>query len=163
MNTKYLQFVMFRLFQDYFGISIMDIQEIIRLVSVVPVPNAPSFLVGIINLRGRIIPVIDLKKKFKLSDEADEPEEANQRMVRIIVCDFGVALAGFMVDEVFRVISCQERELCAAPTLIEDTEHPTCVHGIVRHEETLIQLLNVQLLLSQQEKNLIIESDAFNS
>ncbi len=93
-----VQLVSFRLGQEVFGIDILKVQEINRLVEITQVPQAPQYCEGIINLRGKVIPVINLRKKFGM-----EIIEWN-KLTRILVCDMDGKVVGMIVDSVEEVL-----------------------------------------------------------
>src|SRR5947207_15533215 len=97
--TEETQLVVFRLGEDYFAMLIANVNEIIRLQKITPVPKAPSFVEGVTNLRGRVIPVIDLRKRFGVDPKPDG------QMARIIVVEQGERLLGMMVDAVDEVLT----------------------------------------------------------
>src|SRR5579883_2802761 len=93
------QLVVFRLGEDYFAMLISSVNEIIRLQKITPVPKAPPFVEGVTNLRGRVIPVIDLRKRFGVTPKPDT------QISRIIVVEHGERLLGMMVDGVDEVLT----------------------------------------------------------
>ena len=93
-----LQLVSFNIGQEEFGLDIQRIQEINRMVDITRVPNSPEFVSGVINLRGKVIPIIDLRKRFGF------PQKENDRNTRIIVVELGETVIGFIVDAVQEVI-----------------------------------------------------------
>src|SRR5690625_7148183 len=93
-----IQMVSFGIEGEEFGVDILQVQEIIRLVEITRVPNAPSFVEGLINLRGRIIPVIDLRERFSF-----DPQEADKD-TRITVVELDEKIVGFMVGAVREVM-----------------------------------------------------------
>ena len=106
-----IQMVSFVIEREEFGVDILKVQEIIRLVEITRVPNAPSFVEGVINLRGRIIPVIDLRERFSFDHrEADKD-------TRIIVVELEEKIVGFMVDAVREVIRVDRNVIEPPPDL----------------------------------------------
>jgi purine-binding chemotaxis protein CheW len=96
-----LQLVSFNLADEVFGIDILKVREINRMVDITRVPNSPPYVEGIINLRGRVIPILDLRAKFGL------PRKAVDKTTRIIVVEISGSIVGFIVDavsEVFRIL-----------------------------------------------------------
>jgi purine-binding chemotaxis protein CheW len=90
-----IQIVIFRLQNEEFGIPINQVREIVRLVKITHIPEAPGFIVGVINLRGEVIPVIDLTRQFGLPRQAQLPKTA-----RIVVVEMNESIQGMIVDEV---------------------------------------------------------------
>jgi purine-binding chemotaxis protein CheW len=93
-----LQLVSFTIGQEEFGLDIQSIQEINRMVEITRVPNSPEFVIGVINLRGKVIPIIDLRKRFGF------PPKESDKNTRIIVVELGNMVVGFVVDTVREVI-----------------------------------------------------------
>jgi len=93
-----VQLVTFRLGEEHFGVPIGAIQEVVRLPEITPVPEAPAFVEGVINLRGRILPVLDLGRRFRL------PDRPRTRASRILVAEAGGRPVGLIVDAVCEVV-----------------------------------------------------------
>lgn len=138
------QLVIFRLGDDYFALYIANVNEIIRLQKITPVPKAPPFVEGVTNLRGRVIPVIDLRKRFGLA-----PREEGY-MSRIIVADHVGKLIGLMVDGVDEVLTVQS-DAIEPPDEIVVSVDSEFLAGIVRLDERLIILLDQEQVLSASE------------
>src|SRR5947209_14756509 len=97
--TEETQLVVFRLGEDYFAMLIANVNEIIRQQKITPVPKAPDFVEGVTNLRGRVIPVIDLRKRFGIDSRVE------YSLDRIIFVDHYGQLMGVMVDSVDKVLT----------------------------------------------------------
>jgi len=138
------QLVIFRLGEDYFAMHIANVNEIIRLQKITPVPKAPPFVEGVTNLRGRVIPVIDLRKRFGL--------EARDQgyMTRIIVADHEGKLIGMIVDGVDEVLTVPA-DAIEPPDEIVVSVDSEFLAGIVRLDERLIILLDQEQVLSASE------------
>ena len=136
-----LQIVTFMVGNEQCGIHIMKVQEIIRVIGAVRVPKAPVYVGGVINLRGKIVPVIDLRKRMGKS------VTANTDSSRIIVVDSGSRLAGLVVDSVIDVINlnCNELEPCPS---IDENSRSKYITGIGKKGERLITVLNLDDLLN---------------
>lgn len=93
-----LQLVTFRIGEEEFGVDILAVQEIIRLMQITMVPRAPAFIEGVINLRGKVIPVINMRTRFSM---AAVTHDSN---TRIVVMEFGQKIVGFLVDGVSEVL-----------------------------------------------------------
>ncbi len=139
-----LQLVIFRLAKEEYGLPITKVQEINRLVPITKLPQTPSFMEGIINLRGRIIPVIDLRKRFQLA--ATEQSEDN----RIIIVEVSGQTIGIIVDAVTEVVRLPGSSVePPPPTFILDAQY---IHGVGKLEERLLIMLDIDKILTSQEE-----------
>ena len=131
-----IQLVSFKLGQEEFGIDILKVQEINRMVEITKVPQAPYYCEGVINLRGKVIPVIDLRKKFSLeSTERD-------KNTRIIVCDVDTNVVGMIVDAVEEVLRIPSSTVEPAPDVVV-TVDSDYIRGVAKLEERLLILLDI--------------------
>ncbi len=139
------QLVGFRLGNEEFAIDILQVQEINRTMEITGIPKAAEFIEGVINLRGRVIPVISLQKRFDLELSKDESEH------RIVVVDIGNNnVAGFLVDSVTEVMRVSESDIEPAPDMVAGmTSH--YLSGVINIAERLIILLDLDHILSAQE------------
>lgn len=145
-STELLQLVSFRLDEEEFGVDILKVQEIIRMVDITRVPNSPDFVEGVINLRGRIIPVIGLRKKFGLAArEAD-------KLTRVMVVDVDNRTIGFIVDAVSEVLRIPRSTVEPTPSMVSsvNTEY---ISGVGKLEDRLLILLDLNRLLTGHEKS----------
>ncbi len=144
-----LQLVTFNLVGEEFGLPILDVREIIRMVDVTPVPHSPNFGEGVINLRGQILPVIDLRKRFGLdSSKADED-------TRIVVVEINKNLIGLIVDGVNEVLRIPSETVNPAPQIVSSGIGAEYIQGIAHYNEKMIILVDLERVFSQDEmKNL---------
>ncbi len=147
-----LQLVSFVIENEEFGIDILRVQEIIRPVEITRVPNSPSFVEGVINLRGRIVPVVDLRKRFGL------PEREQDQHTRIIVVELIDRVVGFMMDAVKEVIRVDRSVIEPAPELAIgiDTDY---IKGVAKLEDRLLILLELEEVLTEDEKNAVRDAE----
>ncbi len=139
-----LQLVIFRLASEEYGLPITKVQEINRLVPVTKLPRTPSFMEGIISLRGRIIPIIDLRKRFQLA-AADHDDNA-----RIIIVEINGQTVGVTVDAVNEVLHLSQANIePPPPSFILDSRF---INGVGKVDNRLIILLNIDEILSSQEE-----------
>ncbi len=139
-----LQLVSFHLGGEEFGLNILRVQEIIRMQDLTRVPNSPEFVEGVINLRGRVIPVIGLRKRFRL----DSREYDNQ--TRIVVTEVNGSVLGFVVDSVSEVLRIPTDTVEPPPRLGKvDREF---ISGVGKLENRLLILLDVDRLMSDSEQ-----------
>jgi purine-binding chemotaxis protein CheW len=139
-----VRLVVFRLGEDYFAMTIQDVNEIIRLQKITPVPKAPPFVVGVTSLRGRVIPVIDLRTRFGLA-----PREEGH-LSRIVVTEHDGKLIGMIVDGVDEVLIVPA-EAIEPPDEIVVSVDSEFLAGIVRLEDRLIILLDQEQVLTATE------------
>ena len=140
--VELIQLVSFRLGQEEFGVEILKVQEINRMVDITKVPQAPHYCEGVINLRGKVIPVINLRKKFGLEElEWD-------KSTRILVCDVDGYVIGVIVDSVEEVIKIPRATIEPAPEIVSsvDSEY---IEGIAKLEKNLLIFLNVAKVTSE--------------
>jgi purine-binding chemotaxis protein CheW len=137
-----LQVVSFSLADEEFGLDILRVQEIIRLQELTRVPNSPDFVDGVINLRGSVIPIIALRKRFGL------PEEDHDRQTRIIVIEVDGMVLGFIVDSVSEVLRIPVSTVVPAPRL-ERIEREF-VSGVCKLDDRLLILLDVDQILGSE-------------
>ncbi|MDF2569285.1 MAG: cheW 2 [Sporomusa sp.] len=138
-----LQLVIFRLAKEEYGLPITKVQEINRLVPITKLPQTPAFMEGIINLRGRIIPVVDLRKRFQLqvSDYNDDS--------RIIIVEVEGQTVGVIVDAVNEVVRMPAASVePPPPSFILDAKY---IQGVGKLDERLLILLEIDQILSSQE------------
>ena len=137
------QFVGFMISHEHYGIDIMAVEEIIRMVEITPVPRAPVFVEGIINMRGRVIPIVDLRKKLNImvSDESDS--------TRIVVVNINNRRIGLIVDKVEEVIRIEDGAIEDAPgTAHTDNNY---ISGVARTSKCMVIILDINRLFSSQE------------
>jgi purine-binding chemotaxis protein CheW len=136
------QFLTFALNDQEFGIEILRVQEIKNFSRVTPIPNMPECIKGVINLRGTVVPIVDLRKKFNMPTA-----EYNQFTV-IIVVNVGTKIMGLVVDAVSDVLNVGEESIERTPDLgAIDTSFIT---GLAKSGDRLVALLNIEYLLGDQ-------------
>jgi len=134
-----LQLVSFQLGNEVFAIDILSVQEIIRLVDITHVPNTPHYVEGVVNLRGKVIPIINLRARFGLS--ATKPTKET----RIVVVEVTHMILGFIVDSVEEVLRLPEE--CIEPLLpIGRGGVDECHRGVGRVNGRLVMWLDLELL-----------------
>lgn len=142
-NDQELQLVIFRLAKEEYGLPITKVQEINRLVPITKLPQTPSFMEGIINLRGRIIPVVDLRKRFQL-DVAEYNEDT-----RIIIVDVDGQTVGIIVDAVNEVVRIGTGSIePPPPAFVLDARY---IQGVGKLDGRLLILLDINQILTAQE------------
>jgi purine-binding chemotaxis protein CheW len=139
------QFVSFVVAGEEFGVNILTVQEIIRPVDITRVPHAPDFVEGVINLRGRILPVIDLRTRFGF------PVRERTSDMRIVVVEIGGRTVGFMADAVQEVLRVDVSSIESAPELAVGID-ADYLRGVAKLDERLLILLDLERLLSTDEE-----------
>ncbi len=145
IENQIIQLVSFKLGKEEFGVDILKVQEINRMLEITEMPNSPDFVEGIINLRGRIIPVIDLKKRLSM------PAKEHDSSTRIIVVELNGKTVGFVVDEVSEVLRIESNITEPPPDMVAgiDSDYITAVAKL---EDRLLILLDLNKILSQEEE-----------
>ena len=151
-HAKEVQLVIFRLAKEEFGLDISHVREIIRLQDITPMPKSPEFIEGVINLRGQIIAVMDMVKKFGLK-KADRTEKT-----RIIVSELKENTLGLIVDEVPEVLRISEQDIDPTPEMIESQVNSDFIKGVGKLQDRLVILLNVDKILSREEVKQVKEA-----
>lgn len=147
-SQELLQLVSFNLGNEEFGIDILKVQEIIRLINITKVPNSPEFIEGVINLRGRVIPVISLRAKLGML----KIEFSNT--TRIIVVETANKTVGFVVDGVSEVLRIPSNITEPPPAMVAgvDSDYITAVGKL---EDRLLILLDLERILSVEENKVL--------
>ncbi len=147
-NEQEEQLVTFNLGEEEFAAGIADVREIIRVPDIAAVPGAPQFVEGVINLRGTIIPIIDLRKRFAME------EKSRDEHARVVVVEIDGLLTGLVVDLVREVLKVPHKGIETAPDLLTGSVDIRFIRGIAKAGEgkRLIIVLNVEEVLSFKEK-----------
>lgn len=139
-----IQFVTFILMDEVYGINVMQVQEVLRVSEIAPVPGAPAYVLGIINLRGNVVTVIDTRTRFGLP--AREVDDAS----RIIVIESEKQVVGILVDAVAEVVELRESDIDVAPNVgTEDSSR--YIQGVATREDGLLILVDLNKLLTDEE------------
>lgn len=141
-----MQLVGFTIGAEQFGVNILMVQEIIRSTPITSVPNAPVFVEGVINLRGNIIPVIDLRRRLQL-----EPGEMDPTETWIIILDIEGKITGFIVDSVTEVLKIQESSVEPPPDIIVAGLESQYIQGVCDIGEKLLIILDFNRILLVEE------------
>lgn len=138
-----LHLVTFNLGETY-GVPISQVQEIVRITSITNVPNSPVYMEGVINLRGKVLPVLNLRKRLRLSER--EPDKSS----RVIVAEIGDKIIGLLVDSVSHVIKLPTECIDDAPEEILEGD-ADYIKGVGKLNERLIILLDLEKLLRRDK------------
>ncbi len=139
-----MQCVTFTLEDEIYGINVMQVQEVLREIEVAPVPGAPHYVMGIINLRGNVVSVIDARVRFGL------PAKDSTDLTRIIVIEVQQHIIGILVDSVAEVVDIKNSEIETAPNVGTD-ETSRYIDGVVSRGDKLLILVDLKKLLSTEE------------
>lgn len=146
-NTEF-QLVTFRLGEELYGVDIMDVKEIVMTQSVRPIPNAPYYVEGIINLRGEIIPIINLHKRFhiqKIEIAEDAIDEGG-----FIILEIEGNKIGIIIDRIARCVPVEKGDIKPPPQMLTGigTEY---IQGVVRQESEYLIILDIRKLFNPKE------------
>jgi purine-binding chemotaxis protein CheW len=141
----HVQVVSFQLGAEEYGVEISQVQEIIRMVEITHVPRAPHFMEGVINLRGQLIPIIDLRTRFGM------PREEATKSTRVVVIEVGGKRVGMVVDSVSEVLNIPVESVEDAPEMIVGvgTEY---IQGVGKVGDRLIIMLDLTMVITGEEK-----------
>ncbi len=140
-----VQVVSFRLGNEEYGVDIAQVQEIIRTVEITHVPRASHFMEGVINLRGQLIPIIDLRTRFAM------PRAEHTKSTRIVVTEFGNKRVGIVVDSVSEVLNIPIEQVENAPEMIAGvgTDY---IQGVGKVNDRLVILLDLAMVITGEER-----------
>jgi purine-binding chemotaxis protein CheW len=139
-----LRWVTFRLNSEKYGINVMQVQEVLRVSEIAPVPGAPNYVLGIINLRGNVVTVIDTRKRFGLM--LKEPDDAS----RIVIIEVKNNVIGILVDSVAEVVDLRKSEIEVAPN-VGNEESSKFIEGVASHDGELLIVIDLNKFLSDEE------------
>ena len=139
------QIVSFRLASEEYGVNIMSVQEIILMGQITRMPEVPDYICGLINLRGHVIPIVDLRKRFRL-DVA-----ANDEHTRIIVVNVARKTIGMVVDGVDEVLRINSNQIESPPTSVAGIDQ-SYIRGLVKFEKKLLILLDIEKILVEEDQ-----------
>ena len=142
VGEQVLQLVTFTLRNEEYAVDILNVQEINRITEITQVPNAPFYVEGVINLRGKVMPVINLRKKFGLEDK--ETDDTS----RIIIMDIQGVTNGLVVDSVSEVLRIPSDIGEPPPPMSSDMSYKF-IKGVAKLEDRLIILIDIDMLLGE--------------
>lgn len=143
------KFTIFKIGDEIFGIGIERVVEILRVQKIFTIPGLPEFLSGVMSVRGNIVPVMDLRRRFGIKPSGNKE--------RIIIVRYGQEKIGFLVDDIKEILPLAPEEIRTPPSIFKGfkTEYLT---GLGKHGERIIILLNIDNLLTSEEKIILRES-----
>jgi len=148
------QLVTFQLGEEHYGIDIMDVKEIVRVQDIRPIPNAPSYVEGIINLRGEIIPIINLHKRFHIKRAVVGKDE--ELLSGFIIIDVDGMKLGVVIDKIARVVTIENEQIQAPPQMLSGIG-AEYIQGVIQNEEGYLIILDIRRLFNPKELQKINE------
>ena len=143
-SNELLQLVSFKIGNEEFGVDILNVQEINKMTQITKVPNSPDFVEGVINLRGRVIPVIDLRTRLHLVRKQYDKD------TRIIVVEINKKTIGFIVDAVSEVLRIPTNITEAPPAIVSGIDSEF-IKSVGKLEDRLLILIDLNKILLQEE------------
>jgi purine-binding chemotaxis protein CheW len=147
-----VQLVTFRVGGEEFGLDVFSVHEILRYEPPTPMPKAPAFVDGVLDVRGTLVPVVDLRRRFELAEQRHDED------TRIVLVDFGGERLGLVVDEVREVLRVPETAVAPPPSFVRGLA-AEFLRGIVKLGDRLVVLVDLDRILSSQERIALQQSD----
>lgn len=145
---KTAQMVGFKIDNEFYGIDIIQVQEIIRMQEITMVPRTPPFIKGVVNLRGKVVPIISLRERFGIN------EVEHTKDTRIVIVRIDVGLIGFIVDAMAEVIRLPERLIEPTPPTATNIESEYII-GVGKLDDNLIIILDLNMVLTKEKKEFL--------
>lgn len=139
-----IQLVTFHLQEETYGINVMQVQEVLRVTEIAPVPGAPPYVLGIINLRGNVVTVIDTRGRFGLP--AGEVDDSS----RIVIIESEKQVVGILVDSVAEVVELRSNQIDSAPN-VGNEESSRYIQGVATLQDQLLIVVDLNKLLTEEE------------
>lgn len=147
-SDELIQLVSFMLADEEYGVEVLKVREIIRMPTITKMPNVPQHVEGIINLRGKVIPIISMRRRFGLM------ENENNSQTRIIIMDVCGSLTGFIVDAVSEVIRIHSSEIQPPPSMmLSGGVGQEFITGVFNHAERLLIIMDIDRMFSEDERD----------
>lgn len=143
-NDQVLRWVTFHLDTELYGVNVMQVQEVLRYTDIAPVPGAPDYVLGIINLRGSVVTIIDARMRFGIA-----PAEINENS-RIVIIEVNKQVVGILVDRVSEVVDLALSEIDPTPNIGTDA-NARFIKGVCYRNGELMILIDLNKLLSDDE------------
>jgi len=147
LHDELIQLVSFILDNEEYGVEVLKVREIIRMPSITKMPNTPQYAEGIINLRGTVVPIVSMRKRFGLVDTDYDSH------TRIMVMDAPGGLTGLIVDGVSEVIRIPNSDIQPPPSMLSGGLGQECVTGVINHAERLLIMLDIDRMFTPEELN----------
>ena len=154
-NTESRQLVTFQLGEELYGVNIMDVKEIVRVQSIRAIPNAPSYVEGIFNLRSEIIPIINLHKRFHIKNLIASEED--ELLSGFVILDIDGMKLGIIIDKISRVVTIEKEQVQPPPQMFSGIGSEYII-GVVRQEQQgYLIILDIRNLFNPRELQKIAE------
>jgi purine-binding chemotaxis protein CheW len=152
------KYMTFQLAREEYGLEILKVREIIGLMEITRVPRTREFIRGVINLRGKVIPVVDLRLKFGM----ERCEPTDQTVIIVVQCtvDGRPLTMGLLVDQVLEVLSIDAAQIEPAPSLGHAAIEDDFILGVGKHEKRIVFLLDIARILSHEEARAVASAAA---
>ena len=147
-----VKYICFGLGEEEFGIPLLSVKEVLAIPEITPVPQTPPHFLGIINLRGSVISIMDLRAKFGI-------KSATTDETTVIILDFGEYQLGVVVDHVDSVVSLTSAQISNKPH-IESSKSTDYISGVYRQDQKLVLILDIAKALSVEDKNIATRKPA---
>lgn len=148
-GDELIQLVSFMLSNEEYGVEVLKVREIIRMPGITKMPNTPHYVEGIINLRGKVIPIISMRKRFGLQ------EVDHDLHTRIMVVDVVGGLTGFIVDAVSEVIRIPASDIQPPPTVVSGDIGQEFITGVFNHADRLLITMDIDRMFSGEEQEFL--------
>jgi purine-binding chemotaxis protein CheW len=145
-KEEIVQMVGFMVGRELFGVNILSVQEILRAASITPIPDSPDFIEGVINLRGNIIPVIDLRKRMKVHFKEDD-----DKATWVVILNIQNRVTGFIVDKVTRVIKAPRNHFSQPPGIVVAGLKSHYIQAVCKMDSEMLILLDFNRILMVDE------------
>jgi len=153
-KTESKQLVTFQLGEELYGVNIMDVKEIVRVQGIRAIPNAPTYVEGIFNLRSEIIPIISLHKRFHLRKLVTSEED--ELLSGFVIIDIDGMKLGIIIDRISRVVTVEREEIQPPPQMFSGIG-AEYIQGVVRQENGYLIILDIRDLFNPKELQKIAE------
>jgi purine-binding chemotaxis protein CheW len=144
-HDELIQLVSFMLDSEEYGVEVLKVREIIRMPTITKMPNAAEHVEGIINLRGKVIPIISMRKRF------GGLESENDNQTRIMIMDVASGMTGFIVDGVSEVIRIRSSEIQPPPSMVSGGIGQEFITGVYNRTDKLLIIIDVNRMFSEDE------------
>jgi purine-binding chemotaxis protein CheW len=153
-KTESKQLVTFQLGEELYGVNIMDVKEIVRVQPIRAIPNAPTYVEGIFNLRSEIIPIISLHKRFHIRKLTASEED--ELLSGFVILDIDGMKLGIIIDRISRVVTIEKEDIQPPPQMFSGIG-AEYIQGVVRQEEGYLIILDIRDLFNPKELQKIAE------